>query len=169
MLQLDAQSQQRTHTLIEEMITEISLSHSDPLIVMYLFSALALLLHRLRPEVRHDKLSKEQSIKFARTFELIQAHYHHVRSVNWYANQINTTYKTLNQVCKLATGLTAKQMIDAFTIMEMKRRLVVNHTTSQQMAYDFGFEDASNFVKYFKNHTKQTPSQFQKQYIETVL
>jgi AraC family transcriptional regulator, transcriptional activator of pobA len=40
---------------------------------------------------------------------------------------------------------------------------------SQQMAYDFGFEDASNFVKYFKNHTKQTPSQFQKQYIETVL
>ncbi|MGF1873922.1 helix-turn-helix transcriptional regulator [Photobacterium frigidiphilum] len=169
LLQLDTQSQQRTHTLIEEMITEISLPHSDPLIVMYLFSALALLLHRLRPEVRHDKLSKEQSIKFARTFELIQAHYHHVRDANWYANQINTTYKTLNQVCKLATGLTAKQMIDAFTIMEMKRRLVVNHTTSQQMAYDFGFEDASNFVKYFKNHTKQTPSQFQKQYIETVL
>ncbi|OEF09775.1 AraC family transcriptional regulator [Aliivibrio logei] len=164
LLCLDAVNNKRSQTLINEMITEIKLDNSDPLLIMYLFSALALLLHRLRPEVRHDKLSTEQSIKLARFFALMQEHFEHIRDANWYANQINTTYKTLNQVCKVATGLTAKQMIDAFTLIEMKRRLIVTNAPSQQIAYDFGFEDASNFVKYFKKQTTLTPSQFQKKY-----
>ncbi|MUK62330.1 helix-turn-helix domain-containing protein [Aliivibrio fischeri] len=169
LLTLDLQNNQRSHTLINEMIAEIKLSNSDPLIIMYLFSALALLLHRLRPEMRHDKLSTEQSIKLARFFTLMQKHFQQIRDANWYANQINTTYKTLNQVCKLATGLTAKQMIDAFVVIEIKRRLIITNTASQQIAYDFGFEDASNFVKYFKKQTSLTPAQFQKHYIKTAL
>ncbi len=164
LLYLDAVNNKRSQTLINEMITEIKLDNSDPLLIMYLFSALALLLHRLRPEVRHDKLSTEQSLKLARFFALMQEHFEHIRDANWYANQVNTTYKTLNQVCKVATGLTAKQMIDAFTLIEMKRRLIVTNAPSQQIAYDFGFEDASNFVKYFKKQTTLTPSQFQKKY-----
>ncbi|WP_300176616.1 helix-turn-helix transcriptional regulator [uncultured Aliivibrio sp.] len=164
LLTLDLQNNQRSHTLINEMIAEIKLNNSDPLIIMYLFSALALLLHRLRPKMRHDKLSTEQSIKLAKFFTLMQEHFQQIRDANWYASQINTTYKTLNQVCKLATALTAKQMIDAFTLIEMKRRLIVTNAPSQQIAYDFGFEDASNFVKYFKKQTTLTPSQFQKKY-----
>lgn len=164
LLYLDAVNNKRSQTLINEITTEIKLDNSDPLLIMYLFSALALLLHRLRPEMRHDKLSTEQSLKLARFFTLMQKHFEHIRDANWYANQINTTYKTLNQVCKVATGLTAKQMIDAFTLIEMKRRLIVTNAPSQQIAYDFGFEDASNFVKYFKKQTTLTPSQFQKKY-----
>lgn len=164
LLYLDAVNNKRSQTLINEITTEIKLDNSDPLLIMYLFSALALLLHRLRPEMRHDKLSTEQSLKLARFFTLMQKHFEHIRDANWYANQINTTYKTLNQVCKVATGLTAKQMIDAFTLIEMKRRLIVTSAPSQQIAYDFGFEDASNFVKYFKKQTTLTPSQFQKKY-----
>lgn len=169
LLQLEAQDQTPTLVFIRQMIEEINREDSEPLIVMYLFSAFALSLHRLRPEIRQDKLTQEQSIRFARFFELMQSHFHQIRDANWYAQQINTTYKTLNIVCKLATGLTAKQMIDAFTIIEIKRRLVVSHTPSQQMAYDFGFEDASNFVKYFKNLTGLTPSQFSQKYRTPVL
>lgn len=164
LVQLDEQSNQRINRLISEMVIEQQHKDSDPLIVMYLFSALAQTLHRLRPELIHDKLSKEQSIRLARFFELIQGNFHRVRDANWYANQLNTTYKTLNQVCKLATGLTVKQMLDSYTTIEMKRRLVISNTTTQQMAYDFGFEDASNFVKYFKNLTGSTPTQFQKRF-----
>ncbi|MGF1759596.1 helix-turn-helix transcriptional regulator [Photobacterium sagamiensis] len=169
LVKLDKENNQRCHTLISEIITEIAHPQSDPLIVMYLFSSLSLILHRLRPETRHDKLSQEQSIKFARFLELLFSHFSKIRDANWYAHQLNTTYKTLNQVCKLATDLTAKQLIDAYTIVEIKRRLVVSSVTTQQMAYDFGFEDASNFVKYFKKHTNFTPSQFQKKYVQPVL
>ena len=159
----------RTRTLIAEMIIEQQHENSDPLIVMYIFSALALIFHRLRPESIHGKLTEKQNVCLARFFELMQQHFSRVRDANWYAHQLNITYKTLNQVCKLSTGLTAKQMIDAFTVVEMKRCIVVNSLSSQQMAYDFGFEDASNFVKYFKNLTGLTPTQFQTNYGKPVL
>lgn len=161
---LDKKTCSSVKRIIEEVVNEMSHESTDPLIVMYLFSSFALMLHRIRPKERHDKLSKEQSYKLARFVELLQDNYERIRDASWYASQIGTTYKTLNQICKLAISLTAKQMIDAFIIIEMKRRLVVSNVTTQQLAYDFGFEDASNFVRYFKNQTEMTPSQFQKQY-----
>jgi len=169
LIKLNKQDNGRCKTLLGEITNEIAHLKSDPLIVMYLFSALSLILHRLRPELRHDKLSHEQSNKFARFLDLLFEHFKKIRDANWYANQINTTYKTLNQVCKLATDLTAKQLIDAYTMIEIKRNLVVSNITTQQMAYDFGFEDASNFVKYFKKHVDATPSQFQKAYLKPIL
>ncbi|KLN64900.1 MULTISPECIES: AraC family transcriptional regulator [Vibrio] len=164
LLDLDTDHRNRVETLIDQMQQEMTQPSTDPLIVMYLFSALALILHRLRPEVPLDKLSDEQSTKFARFFEQLQANFHKTRDANWYANQLGTTYKTLNLTCKAATDLTAKQLIDAFTTLEIKRRLVVNQSTSQQLAYEFGFEDASNFVKFFKKHSQMTPGQFTKQH-----
>lgn len=169
LVQLNDHDSNRCQTLIGEIHNELAHAKSDPLIVMYLFSSLSLILHRLRPELRHDKLSYEQSSKFARFLDLLFEHFKKVRDANWYANQINTTYKTLNQVCKLATDLTAKQLIDAYTVVEIKRNLVVSNINTQQIAYEFGFEDASNFVKFFKKHTQLTPSQFQKAYLKPIL
>ncbi|GGI71792.1 helix-turn-helix domain-containing protein [Shewanella gelidii] len=163
-LLLDESSCQSAKSMIEEVLKEVSRERRDPLIVMYLFCSFSLMLHRLRPEERHDLLSQEQSVKLANFFDLLQVNYERIRDANWYATQIGTTYKTLNIICKLATDLTAKQMIDAFVTIEMKRRLVVGRVATQQIAFDFGFEDASNFVKYFKNQTQMTPSQFQKQF-----
>ncbi len=169
LLMLDTENHSRINTFINEMCHEIKHVASDPLIVMYLFSTLALMLHRLRPQSRHDDLSTGQSIKLSDFFSLLQAHFTTTRDANWYANKLNITYKTLNTLCKLSNGLTAKNMIDAFTLIEMKRRLVIANLSTQKLAYDFGFDDVSNFVKYFKKHVGSTPSQFQKQYKIPVL
>ena len=162
--QLDDTIYQRTHTLINEMMAEQNDEHKDTLLMMYLFSALVLLLRKKQMHTEIGKLSQEQSSKLARFFALLQTHYQQVRDATWYASQVNTTYKTLNTLCKLATGLTAKQMVDAFVIVEIKRQLVIRKVTSQEIAYEFGFEDASNFIKYFKKMTGFTPSQFQRKY-----
>ncbi len=134
----------------------------DPLVVMYLFSALALRLNRQRPDIRHHKLSESNSRQFARFFRLLQDNYKAVRDAHWYGAQLGTTYKTLNLLCKQATGQTAKQLIDAFVVLELKRRLVLDDISSQQLAWEFGFDDASNFLKYFKKLSGQTPAEFQK-------
>ena len=161
-LKPDKNNSHRCKILIDQLVQESRHPQPDPLISMYLFSALSLILHRLQPEQRHDKLSHDQSRRFARFMELLQNHFKKVRDANWYAEQLNTTYKTLNQICKLATGLTVKQLIDAHTVIEIKRSMVVSNTPTQQMAYEFGFEDASNFVKYFRKLSGYTPSQFAK-------
>lgn len=161
---LDEESYRRVVTLIKEIMVEQTDQHQEPLIVMYLFSALALQLRKQNRDTQNSKLSQEQSKKLDQFFSLLQHHYLQNRDATWYANQINITYKTLNQVCKSSTGLTAKQMVDAFVILEIKRQLVIRKVSSQQIAYEFGFDDASNFVKYFKKMTNLTPSQFQQKY-----
>lgn len=168
-IQLDAMHKQRCARLLAELTEEMTSPNTDPLMVMYLFCSLSLLLNRLRPEQFNQRLSVDQSALLGRFFEKLQRHFGQVRDANWYASQINTTYKTLNKVSKLATGLTAKQLIDAYTIMEIKRRLVVSHVSSQQIAYELGFDDISNFTKYFRNQADMTPGQFRKQYVQPKL
>jgi len=75
---------------------------------------------------------------------------------------LNITYKSLNEICKLATNNTAKQLIDLETVLEAKRKLAVEDILIQTLAYELGFEEVTNFVKYFKRHTGLTPSQFKK-------
>ncbi|PSW05723.1 AraC family transcriptional regulator [Photobacterium lipolyticum] len=150
--------------LLAEISKELLHQESNPLIVMLLFSSLSLMLRRVMPENHHDRLSKDQLAKFTLFVKLLETHFHRTRDATYYAEQLHTTYKTLNQLCKLATNQTAKQLIDAYTILEAKRRLILDGLPIQQLAYEFSFEDASNFVKYFKKHTLLTPSRFQKQF-----
>lgn len=160
----DAATMSSSEKLLAEISKELIHQESNELIVMLLFSSLSLMLRRVMPENHHDKLNQSQLGKFNDFVALLAANFQRTRDATYYADQLHTTYKTLNQICKLATNQTAKQLIDAYTILEAKRRLVLHGMPTQQLAYELGFEDASNFVKYFKKHTLITPSRFQKQY-----
>ncbi|MCL2916515.1 helix-turn-helix domain-containing protein [Shewanella corallii] len=166
-LELDTCNFARTKALVDEIQTELACDDGDPLIVMYLFSALTLLHRRLKTLGEVDDISPTHSRQLAKFIALLQQHYEQIRDANWYADQLATTYKTLNLITKAATSLTAKQMIDAYAITEIKRRLVISKVTTQQLAWDFGYEDASNFVKYFKKETGMTPSTFRNDYIKS--
>jgi AraC family transcriptional activator of pobA len=160
----DSDTMNSSEKLLAEISKELIHQAFNPLIVMFLFSSLSLMLRRVMPENHHDRLNKDQLGKFNDFVELLDTNFHRTRDATYYADQLHMTYKTLNQICKLATNQTAKQLIDAYTILEAKRRLVLDGTPTQQLAYDLGFEDASNFVKYFKKHTLITPLRFQKQF-----
>jgi len=151
-------------SIMVELSVELANPRRDAHILMHLFSSLLLMLRREQPVGDHIDLAAGQLEKLNRFLELLNRHYKTIRDANVYADKIHTTYKTLNQICKKGTGQTAKQLIDAYTLLEAKRRLVIDSCTTQQLAWDLGFNDASNFVKYFKKHTKYTPSTFRKQY-----
>lgn len=153
--------------LMAELSKELANPDKDVLILMHLFSCLLLTLRRERHETEQNMLSAGQLDKLNRFLDLLHNNFTIMRDATLYADKIHTTYKTLNQVCKKGTGQTAKQLIDAYTLLEAKRRLVIDSCTTQQLAWDLGFNDASNFVKYFKKHTHFTPSAFRKQYIRT--
>lgn len=160
----DSETMDSSKKLLAEISKELMHQQSNSLIVMFLFSSLSLMLRRVMPNNYHDKLNKDQLGKFSDFVVLLDKNFQRTRDATYYADKLHTTYKTLNQICKLATSQTAKQLIDAYTILEAKRRLVLGGMPTQQLAYDLGFEDASNFVKYFKKHTLITPSRFQKQF-----
>lgn len=73
---------------------------------------------------------------------------------------MGVTYKTLNKLCKQVAHQTPKQLIDAYTILEAKRRLAIQNIQVTQLAYELGFEETTNFIRYFKKHTSMTPHLF---------
>ncbi|WP_428740957.1 helix-turn-helix domain-containing protein [Tenacibaculum sp.] len=89
------------------------------------------------------------------------------KNADFYAQELGVTYKHLNVVVKEVINKTAKQYIDEFVILEAKRNLVNSTIKSTELAYLMGFEESTNFVKYFKKRTGLTPNEFKNSYIKT--
>lgn len=89
-------------------------------------------------------------------------HFTETRNAKDYAGMINISYKHLNEVCRTVTGNTAKTFIDQFIILEAKRLLAISDNSVKELTYALGFDEPTNFLKYFKKHTGQSPSQFKK-------
>ncbi|MCK0189844.1 helix-turn-helix domain-containing protein [Arenibacter sp. F20364] len=91
---------------------------------------------------------------------LIEHNYSKSRSANFYADKLAVTYKHLNTICKELVNKTAKNVIDDFIILQAKRNLINSPIKSTELAYKLGFEDPTNFTKYFKKNTGLTPNSF---------
>ena len=148
--------------LLQELDIELGINNDNEQLIQCLFSALLLQLRRVRPKFDASKvgLAAQQTINFQEFINLIEAHFQHTRDASFYAKKLNISYKTLHSLCKKATQKTPKQLIDAHTILEAKRRLVIDKTIIGQIAYDLGFTEETNFAKYFKKKTLLSPSQF---------
>ncbi len=153
---------QSCERLLDEIARETRGNDPNSLITMFLFSALFLMVERERNTTVKQRLSNSDKIRFARFIHLLELKFTETRNAADYADQLNMTYKGLNNLCKRATGQTVKQLIDAYTTLEAKRRLVVEGTRVQELAYELGFDEVTNFTKYFKKHTNLSPSHFQK-------
>ena len=110
-------------------------------------------------------LKDSNKLKTFLTFKtLLEKNYSKSRNADFYASLLNITYKHLNSICKEVINQTTKQFIDDFIILEAKRNLINSSIKSTELAYSMGFEESSNFVKYFKKHTGLTPNNFKKEH-----
>ncbi|MBF0378733.1 MAG: helix-turn-helix domain-containing protein [Desulfamplus sp.] len=97
---------------------------------------------------------------FTRLRQLIERNYAKTRNAQDYASWLNISPKQLNEICKTITDKTSKEFIDSFIILEIKRMLSISSLAVKELTYQFGFDEPTNFLKYFKKHTGQTPSEF---------
>ena len=97
---------------------------------------------------------------FQKFTSLIETNLTESRSVNFYADRLAISYKHLNAVCKELVNKTAKNVIDDYIILQAKRSLINSTMKSTELAYSLGFEDPTNFTKYFKKKTGLTPKSF---------
>lgn len=82
------------------------------------------------------------------------------RNVSDYCNELNINQKRLNLLTKSILNKTAKEFIDDRTVLEIKRLLSNTNSPIKEIAYKAGFDEPTNLVKYFKNITKQSPTDF---------
>lgn len=76
--------------------------------------------------------------------------------------EINASAKQVNTAVKLMANTTAKKYLEDRIILEIKRLLVYSSLSVKEIAYQVGFEDPTNFTKYFKSRVHMLPSEYQK-------
>lgn len=86
------------------------------------------------------------------------------RQVQFYADQMDISTKKLNRITHQFFHKPAKSYINEQLILEMKRLLMNTALSVKEIAYHSGFEEPTNFVKFFKKHTDLTPAAFRKQF-----
>lgn len=129
----------------------------NPEIIRHLLHALILLLARKTSNANATDIHPVLIVRF---FERLRSDLHRHRTAEYYADQLGCSYKHLNQTCQKVLNASAKSLIDYAVILEIKRLLATTDHSLKQIADEFHFEDDSNFLKYFKQRTKQTPRHF---------
>ncbi|MBW8683373.1 helix-turn-helix domain-containing protein [Chitinophaga rhizophila] len=120
-----------------------------------------LLAERERRTQDFKEIRKGPDLDYVLLFrDLLETQYRTHKQVSYYATELSVTEKRLNQATSKILGKTSKQMIDERIMLEAKRLLVHSADTIKEIAYQLGFMEPTNFIKYFRKHSQYTPVEF---------
>jgi AraC family transcriptional regulator, transcriptional activator of pobA len=92
--------------------------------------------------------------------ELIWRHLSEKKKVEEYARILSITPKHLSEMVKQATGKNASQLIQEALLLESIILLEQTSLTVSEITYALGFDNQSNFAKFFRKHTGNNPIEY---------
>ncbi len=165
-VQVVAKEQEYFVTLTERIFQEFN--KKDGLVDDEIIQALLNLLLLNSERIKKEELLKSSNLDYCNIFfsfkNLVETKYSATRNATYYADELKISYKHLNNICKQFIKKTAKQFIDDFIVLEAKRCLLTSNMSVKEITKHTGFDESTNFVKYFKKHTKLSPVQFRNRY-----
>lgn len=102
--------------------------------------------------------------RYAKFRRLVEQNYAGWHQVSAYAAALGCTEKSLTRAALEATGQNAKSVVMARIALEAKRLLVHTDRPIYLIAEGLGFEEATNFGKFFRRETGVTPIGFRQQH-----
>tara|TARA_R110002073_G_scaffold300769_1_gene468088 strand:+ start:138 stop:1010 length:873 start_codon:yes stop_codon:yes gene_type:complete len=126
-----------------------------------------LLLHCERERRKQDfiELKKDANLEQALYFKtLLDDNFVSHKKVSFYCKEMHLTPKRLNQATSKIFGKTPKNIIDDRVLLESKRLLSHTNVSVKEIAFSLGFEEPTNFIKYFKKHIEKTPVDFRERF-----
>ncbi|MFZ6765602.1 AraC family transcriptional regulator [Undibacterium sp. Di26W] len=152
---MDSIWQIREDTLIDASLEDIHalLRHQIHALLMRLS-----ILHGQRQA--QEPLASPASQRFKRFQQLVEERFAQWHQVADYAKQLGYTEKSLARAVMAAMGMTAKTFIAARINLEAKRLLAHTDLHVATIAEKLGFEEATNFSKFFKREVACTPAEF---------
>jgi len=150
--------------IINEIYNEYIFAHTvaKEEMLRTLLKLLLLKAERIKQTLAPREKNAEWMTRFSEFRHLVAARFTETRNADAYAAMMSISYAHLNKITKAVTGNTAKSFIDNFIILEIKRQLAVSDISVKELTYVMGFDEPTNFVKYFKKHTRKSPAQFKK-------
>lgn len=116
-----------------------------------------------RKAANNDVLEKLEEI-LNKYFESEQSSTQGIPSVQYLAEQFNTSPSYLSDMLRVHTGKSAQQHIHDKLIEKAKEMLSTTRLTVGEVAYSLGFEHSQSFSKLFKVKTKLSPVEFRQSF-----
>ena len=149
------------HLLEQEFTAQHDIFQTD--IIHNLLSAFLIESSRQNPRETNPLKNQEYSIA-SRFAELVELHYSSLRKVNDYIELMAIAAKPFSKALQTTIGKTPKQFIDDRILLEAKRLLVYSNETIKEITFLLGFEEPTNFSKFFREQTGLSPAEFKKQH-----
>lgn len=103
----------------------------------------------------------EQILQFKK---LIENNYKSEKSVQKYAELLNMSEKKLYNITTRLLDKTPKEIINERVVLEARRLLAYSKDSVKEIAYYLGFEEPTNFIKYFRKSSLTTPNEFRENF-----
>lgn len=117
-------------------------------------------LFRIKSKEESINFEKKHLSEFIKFQNLVENNATQTTKVKDFAAKMNISTKTLNTITKSVVHKSAKEFIDEICTKQIKRLLINTKLSIKEIAYQSGFEETTNFYKYFKRQTQSTPEQF---------
>ncbi len=93
-------------------------------------------------------------------YNAVEKHYKENRNTEFYVQLLGVNEKFLSKELKALTAKTPKKHIDSRVILEAQRMLSYSNLSAKEIGFQLGFDEPTNFTKYFRKHIGMTPAQF---------
>ena len=97
---------------------------------------------------------------------LVEKHFAAWHHASRYAERMGCSEKSLARATMDSVGMNPKAFISARVVLEAKRLLVHTELSVSDIAERIGFNDLSNFVKFFKREAECTSMEFRRRHVQ---
>jgi AraC family transcriptional regulator, transcriptional activator of pobA len=130
--------------------------------IYHYFNLLALeIIESYREQTQSIDIKNVRKREVIQSFlNLLSNHVLTQRSVQFYADALFITPGHLTKVLKEASGITAKEIIEEYVVLEARFLLLDSSLSLAQISEKLNFSDPSFFGKFFKKKLKITPNAY---------
>lgn len=121
-------------------------------------------LYRIKSKNQPIVASSKYLSEFLAFQKLVEENCFSIKKVKEYGRQLGLSTKTLNNITQSVVDKSAKDFIDEIIMTQVKRLLINSSLSIKEIAYTAGFEETTNFFKYFKRKANTSPEQFRKSF-----
>lgn len=151
----------------EDSQMDASLDDANALLRHQLHSLLTRLIILQGRQQAGDPVPAPALQRYNRFRQLVEDRFAQCHQVADYARQLGYTEKSLARAVLGSTGMTAKAFIAARIVLEAKRLLVHTDLPVAGIGEKLGFDEATNFSKFFRREAGSTPAEFRRRQLAT--
>lgn len=132
-------------------------------IIQSLFQSLLLQLKRERIKYAAPIKTKDEKV-YNKFLRLTRTTHKYTKRVEDYARALDISGKTLTRILNKYTNKSTKAYLNEFLLLEIKRYLLDEGFTLQEIANRLEFDEITNLIKFFKKFEGMAPAEFKKSY-----